>query len=227
MQTLQLGDHILGGLRLVWGLQGTLTLTLSGFVVLFFLIALGAVVGWVRGIRSILTVALFSVIAYLICVEGGEFLVGTINRFYQNGPRLATFALGRDPSTAPVLDPLIDPAFSIPLFFRFIFFLVLVGFGIFFNRSPKWYAPSPNVKAEPLSQVLGAFVGGFTALLWVSAFTSFWVDWVNSGGGFGGVLGSLLLALPDVTVFMPSLITIFFLLMIVIILFNLPKLWKA
>ena len=180
-----------------------------------------------RGIRAILTVAIVSVIAYLLCVRGGNSLVDTVNRFYQNGPRLFAFAVGRDPETAPVLDPLINPGFTIPLFFRFALFIALIAFAWFFNKRPKWYAAQPNVKNEPLSQALGAFVGGFTALVLVSAFTSFWVELLNNGGGFGGPIAAILLALPDIAIYIPALITIFVILLVVIILFNLPKLWKA
>ena len=208
------------------GMQ-VVTINLNGIVLLLLFIILGAYIGWVRGIRAILTVALVSVIAYIICVRGGDLLVGVVNRFYQNGPRLAAFALGRDPSAAPVLDPLISPSFTIPLFFRFVLFWALVAFGWFFNSKPKWYKGQPDTKNEPLSQVLGAFVGAFTALILVSALTSFWVDLVNSGGGFDGWIANILLALPDVSAFIPALITIFFLLLVVIIAFNLPKLWKA
>lgn len=203
------------------------TISLNGIVLLLLFIGLGAYIGWVRGIRAILTVALVSVVAYLICVQGGQLLVGIVNRFYQNGPRLAAFAIGRDPSSAPVLDPLIEPNFTIPLFFRFVLFWALVAFGWFFNAKPKWYKGQPDLKNEPLSQVLGAFVGAFTALIMVSAVTSFWVDLVNSGGGFDGWVANILLALPDISAFMPALITIFVLLLVVIIAFNLPKLWKA
>lgn len=218
--TLTLDTPIAVGLQVV-------SLQLSGLVILLILIGIGAYIGWLRGIRAILTVALFSVIAYLICVQGGELLVGIVNRFYQNGPKLAAFAIGRDPSTAPALDPLITPNFTIPLFFRFVLFVVLVASGWFFNARPKWYKSQPDLKNEPLSKVLGAFVGGFTALIWVSAATAFWIDLLNSGGGFGGPIANVLYAIPDVTAFVPALITIFFLLLVVIIAFNLPKLWKA
>lgn len=208
------------------GLQA-LTISLNGALLLLLIVGIGVYVGWMRGIRAILTFALFTVIAYIICVQGGQLLVGTVNRFYQNGPRLAAFALGRDPATAPVLDPLIEPNFTIPLFFRFVLFCTLVAAGWFFNTRPKWYKAQPDLKNEPLSQVLGAFVGGFSALILISGLTSFWVDLVNSGGGFDGWIANIFYALPDVTAYVPALITIFFLLLIVMILFNLPKLWKA
>jgi hypothetical protein len=107
-------------------------------------------------------------------------------------------------------------------------FICLLAFGVFFNTKPKWFAGAPNLKAEPLSQWLGASVGSFTALLWLSAIKSFWNELVDSGGGFGGPIANVIDILPvQVLAFIPSLIAIFVLTLVVIMLFNLPKLWKA
>ena len=39
-----------------------------------------------------LSIAIFITIGYLLTVQGGDFVVGLVNRFYSNGPKLAAFA---------------------------------------------------------------------------------------------------------------------------------------
>src|SRR5690606_5319793 len=109
--------------------QQSLTLNLSGVALLVIFMGLGAYWGYNQGLRNILTPALWTIIAYILTVQGGTFIVDLINRFWQNGPALVAFALGQDPGTAPTLDPLITPGFQIPLFFRFLTFVALVLLG--------------------------------------------------------------------------------------------------
>ncbi|MBC8077625.1 MAG: hypothetical protein H7Y32_16235 [Chloroflexales bacterium] len=211
---------------IVVGLQSAVNLQLSGVAILVIAVAIGAWLGWNRGLRAILTIALISVLAYVICVQGGDLLVATVNRFYQNGPKLAAFAAGRDPSSVAPLPPLIEGGFRIPLVFRFVLFISLIVFAWFFRKTPSWYRPNVD-KLEPLARPLGAIVGGFTALVWTSAATAFWVEFVNSGGGFDGLLGDVLFAIPDITPYMPALITVFFLLLGVLVVFLLPRLFRT
>jgi hypothetical protein len=53
-----------------------------------------------------LSIAIFITIAYLLTVQGGNFVVGLLNRFYSNGPAVR-LALGRDPATVEPLPALI------------------------------------------------------------------------------------------------------------------------
>jgi hypothetical protein len=210
---------------LVMGLQ-SVTLQVNGYLILLFFIAVGAYIGWARGIRALLTMALMSVFAYILCVQSGQLFISIINRLYQNGPRLLAFLLNRDINSAFVPDPLIEPGFTIPLFFRFVFFLLLIAFGWFFRQKAIWYQSQPDDNKEPYARTLGAVLGGFIATLWTAAMVSFWVELVNAGQAFGGFLATVFYALPDITPYMTALITIFFILLGVIILFNLPKLAK-
>lgn len=197
----------------------TLTLQLSGFALLIIFMAIGGYIGWTRGLRIILTPAFMTIVAYVLTVRGGDIIVDIVNRFWVNGPKLAAFAVGRDPDTVPPLDPLIATDFQVPLFFRFTFFVALVAFGLAFNKKSQWYGP----RKEQFSPLLGLFTGALTALLWTDALATF----VRQAGGLGGPLGNVFGIIPDVGVFIPSLITIFFLILGLIILFNLPKVWKA
>jgi hypothetical protein len=202
--------------------QGAVTLSLSGFALLVILMAVGGYAGYQSGIRNILTVALWSIIAYITCVQGGNFIVDLINRFWQNGPRLVAFAIGNDPASAARLDPLIEPGFQVPLFFRFVAFIALILFGFFFNRKAAWKGPPK----EPLAKPLGLFVGALIALLWTNAAVVFWDEFQANGGGFGGPLANILNTLPNVSLLLPSLIAVFFLILIILVVFYFPKVWK-
>jgi hypothetical protein len=202
--------------------QTAITLSLSGFALLVILMAVGGYGGYQAGIRNILTVAVWSIAAYITCVQGGNFLVDLINRFWQNGPRLVAFAIGNSPDSAARLDPLIDPNFQVPLFFRVVAFIVLIMFGFFFNRKAAWKGPPK----EPLAKPLGLFVGALISLIWTNAAVVFWDEFQNNGGGFGGPVATILDTLPDVSLLLPSLIAVFFLILIILVVFYFPRVWK-
>ncbi len=205
--------------------QETLTIQLNGIVLLLIFMVIGGGIGFQRGVRAILTIALMSVIAYIVAARGGEDLINAINRFYVNGPKLVAFAMGRDPAVVPPLDPLISGDVQVPLFFRVVLFIGLIALASFFNAKPGWYSKTP-AKDEPLAPALGAFTGALAALIWVSAAEIFWSDYVANGGTLGGPVANILNILPDIGIFIPSLITIFFLLLIAIVVFYLPKVWN-
>lgn len=219
------GRLFIHGLSAVPLAQTSITLSLSGFALLVILMALGAYWGYQQGFRNLITIALWTIVGYVLTVQGGTIVVDIINRFWQNGPRLAAFAIGQNPSAAPQLGPLIEPGFQIPLFFRFVAFVTAVLLGFFFNQGNRsGWKGSPN---EPLAKPLGLFVGALIVLLWTNAAVVFWSQFVANGGGFGGPIAQLLNALPNISVLMPSLIAIFFLIIIVLIVFNFPKVWQA
>jgi hypothetical protein len=200
-----------------------ITLNLNGTSLLIILLAIGAYWGYQQGFRNLLTIAFWTIAAYIATVQGGNFLVQIINRFWQNGPRLVAFAIGQDPGAAPVFEPLITAQFQIPLFFRFAAFIALVLLGFFFSRNAGWKG-DPN---EPLAKPLGLFVGALVMLLWSNAMKIFWEQFVADGGGFGGPLANVLNTLPNVGELTTSLIVIFFLIIIALIFVYFPKIWKA
>ncbi len=203
--------------------QTELTFSVSGFALLVILVVLGAYIGNMRGVRSILTIALGTIVAYLLCVQGGEQVVGVINQIWQNAPRTITFAAGRDPNLVPLLDPLISADIQVPLFFRFIFFIAIVAIAWFFNKGSKWYGASA-VRHEPLAPILGAFAGALIALLWSNAAARFYTDYRAIFGPIAPPVGTALGILPDVSAFIPSLIFIFMFLLILVLFFYLPRL---
>lgn len=219
------GRQLINWLTLIPLAQGQIIVPLSGVGLLVILMALGAYWGYQLGFRNLITVALWTIVGYILTVQGGTIIVDIINRFWQNGPRLAAFAIGQDPSSAPALDPLITPGFQVPLFFRFVAFIVFVLLGFFFNQANRsgWRGPP----SEPLAKPLGLFVGALVLLLWTNAAVVFWEEYLAGGGGFGGPIAQVLNVLPNISVLMPSLIAIFFLIIIVLIVFNFPKVWQA
>jgi len=64
--------------------QAAITLSVSGFALLVIFMAVGGYGGYQSGIRNILTIALWSIIAYVTCVQGGNALVDLVNRFWEN-----------------------------------------------------------------------------------------------------------------------------------------------
>jgi hypothetical protein len=202
--------------------QSSITLSLSGFALLVILMAVGGYAGYQSGMRNILTIALWSIIAYITCVQGGNAVVDLVNRFWENSPRIAAFAIGGDANAVARLDPLIRPDFQVPLFFRFIAFIALVLFGFFFNRKAAWKGPPK----EPLAKPLGLFVGALISLIWTNAAVVFWAEFQNNGGGFGGPVATILDTLPDVSLLLPSLIAVFFLILIILVVFYFPRVWK-
>jgi hypothetical protein len=203
--------------------QASITLSLSGFALLVILMAVGGYGGYQAGIRNILTIALWSIVAYVSCVQGGNALVDLVNRFWENSPRILAFAIGADANAVARLDPLIDKNFQVPLFFRAVSFIVLVMFGFFFNRKAAWKGAASK---EPLGKPLGLFVGGLTTLIWTNAAVVFWAEFKQGGGGFDNPVANILNTLPDVSVLLPSLIAVFFLILVILVAFYFPKVWK-
>ncbi|WP_298821467.1 hypothetical protein [Chloroflexus sp.] len=202
--------------------QAVITVNLNGIALLLILMALGGYAGYQQGLRNLLTVAIWTVIAYVTCVQGGTFVVDVINRLWVNAPRFVAFLIGNDPTLAPPLDPLITPGFQVPLFFRAMAFITLILLGMFFDSKAAWKGPPKEKLARPL----GLFVGALIALLWTNATVVFWREFVAGGGTFEGPIATFLNTLPDVSILLPSLIAIFFMILGLLILFNFPKVWK-
>src|SRR5689334_2448293 len=132
-----------------------------------------AVLGWRQGFRYMLSIALFITIGYLLTVQGGGFVVALINRFYSNGPKLAAFALGRDPSTVDALPPLIPDNLQAPLLLRVLVFVAFVVVGIV--RTWPWEALlKPDVKPVHPLRILGALTGMYIGVLGINATAVFW-----------------------------------------------------
>ncbi|PDW01302.1 hypothetical protein [Candidatus Chloroploca asiatica] len=203
--------------------QASFQVDLDSARLLLILLALGGYWGFQQGFRNMITITLWTIIAYLTTVQGGNIVVEILNRFWVNGPRLAAFALGRPVTEAPALDALITTDFQVPLFFRIVMFTVLVLLGFFFDRAATWR----GAPREPLAKPLGFFAGVLVLQLWTNAAVVFWETFREQGGTLGGPVAQVLNTLPNVSNFLTSLIVIFFLVLMVLIVFNFPKVWKG
>ncbi len=223
MLTVDLSEQFLSSRTLFAPLaQIGITLQLSGVTLLLIFIAVGAYAGWNQGVRAVLTLTLASVLAYVTTVSGGNQVVGVINRFYTNGPRFLAFIIGNDPDSVAPLDPLISPELQVPLFFRFALFIALVLLGWFFSSRAPWKGGVAG--NEPLAQPLGLYAGALISLLWSSAAWVFYQEYLFNGGVSFEPVNSVLSILPDVRTVIPSLITIFFIILFGILFLSLPRL---
>lgn len=200
-----------------------MTIQLGGWTLVILLMAFGAYVGWRQGIRAFLTITMVSALSYIFLVSGVSQLLDYMNNIYVNIPKLIAIFTGGNPDAAVAWNPIL-PTVTLPLIVRFVLFVALVLLSWFFNSWPNWYKKGPA--GDPLSRQLGAFSGALTALIWTSAISTFWQQSIPQGGQQGD-LANMISSIPDVTPIAPWLITLFFLIVVVSVVLNIPKLWKA
>lgn len=179
---------------------GAVTLTIQGLVLLFLFVGIGAYLGYMRGVRALLTVAVGTTLAYLLTVRGGEEVFGVFNRVWSNLPRFAGIALNRPEWTSITWDPLLGTFINQTLAVRMIVFIGIIILSFVLNKAPKWYSGSP-AGHEPLAKPLGMLAGGIIALLWTNAAVVFYQIAEAGGTFFSGILGNLLRAIPDLGIF--------------------------
>jgi hypothetical protein len=203
--------------------NGLIIINLGSSIVTYtILIVLGAL-GWRHGFRYMLSIALFITIGYLLTVQGGNFVVGLVKRFYSNGPKLFAFALGRDPSTVSALPPLIPDNFQAPLLLRVLVFLALLAVGV--GYAWPWETKlAPGQKAQSM-RILGLLTGLYIGVLGISAIKTFWVDAPESLNQ-GGLISTTLNGLPDFAGIVPSVIGAFFILLVVIIILRFDRVFR-
>jgi uncharacterized membrane protein YidH (DUF202 family) len=62
--------------------QTSITLTLTGVTLLLIVLAIGGYWGFQQGFRNMLTVTIWTIAAYILTVQGGDFVIGVINRLW-------------------------------------------------------------------------------------------------------------------------------------------------
>jgi hypothetical protein len=210
------------------GVSGnSLVISIGGTIFLIILLVSAAIYGWRWGVRSFLTVTLGSILAYLFLVEGGNQVLTVVNNIYSNIPRMAAVLTGDDVAATQPWGPLV-PAGSIqlPLFLRFVLFLVFVAVAIRFNSKSAWYKEQP---ADDVNRGFGAFTAVLVTLIWISAATTFWLEYAAQGGSLGilqDTVNALLGTLPDVSSYVPFFILGFMLFIVISLLLRFPKLLK-
>jgi hypothetical protein len=203
--------------------NGLIIINLGSSIVTYTILIILAALGWRHGFRYMLSIAIFITIGYLLTVQGGNFVVGLVNRFYSNGPKLFAFALGRDPSTVDALPPLIPDNFQAPLLLRVLVFLALLAVGI--GYAWPWETKlAPGQKAQSI-RILGLLTGLYIGVLGISAIKTFWIDAPESLNQ-GGLISTTLNGLPDFAAIVPSVIGAFFILLVVIIILRFDRVFR-
>jgi hypothetical protein len=203
-----------------------ITIDLGSSIVTYALLFLIAANGFSRGFRYMLSIAIFETIGYLLTVQTGNFLVGLVNRTYSNMPKLAAFAIGRDPASVDALGPIIPDNFQSPLLLRALVFvaLIAVGIGYAWPWEGKPLTGFDWNKDRPM-RLLGGLAGLYVAVLGMSAAATFW-DEASGAVQFPPLLVAALSGLPNFLPIIPSVIAAFAILLVIIIIIRFDRVWK-
>jgi hypothetical protein len=182
-----------------------------------------AVFGFSRGFRYMVSIALFTTIGYLLTVQGGNYIVGLINRLWSALPRL--FALLTGGGGADPLPPLIPDNLEAPLLLRVLVFVALVVIGIAYAWPWEGQPIGANWAEKRQMRVLGALTGLYVAVLWISAAAVFWAQASGTWQPNSPLLQRALAGLPNYAAIVPAVMAAFFVLLGIIILLNLNRIW--
>jgi hypothetical protein len=173
-----------------------------------------------------LSIAVFETLGYLLTVQSGNFIVGLVNRFYSNLPKLFAFLLGRDPGGVDALGPLIPDNFQAPLLLRVLVFigLLVVGIGYAWPWEGKPLSGFDFNKDRPL-RLLGLLAGVYVGVLGISAVATFWNDAAQTVQ-LPPLLATALSGLPNFLPIIPSVIASFAIILLIIIIIRFDRVWK-
>ncbi|HWQ15792.1 MAG TPA: hypothetical protein VNL77_23525 [Roseiflexaceae bacterium] len=194
----------------------------SAFVTNLILLVL-AIFGFSRGFRYMVSIALFTTIGYLLTVQGGNYIVGLINRIWSSLPRL--FALLTGGGGAEPLPPIIPDNLQAPLLLRVLVFLGLLAVGI--GYAWPWEGkPLAGFQGFRQLRVLGALTGLYIGVLLISALATFWSQ-ASAVWEASPLLERALSGLPNYAGVVPSAIAAFFVLLVVVIILRFDRIWRA
>jgi hypothetical protein len=204
--------------------SNTITINFGSIFITYVILIALSLLGFRKGFRWMLSIALFLTLGYVLTVRGGEFLVDLINRFWTNTPKLAAFAIGRDFASVTTFDPLIPANFQAPWLLRVLVFIAMVAIGV--ARTWPWeYTLKPTVKPGHPLRILGLLTGLYTGVLAISAISTLWGQAPDNIRQSSNLLVTTLNGLPDFGAIIPSVIAAFFIMLIVIILLRLSRIW--
>lgn len=203
-----------------------ITIDLGSSIVLYAILIFLAMVGFSRGFRYMLSIAIFQTLGYLLTVQNTGLIVGLVNRFYSNLPKLFAFGLGRDPASVDALGPLIPDNFQAPLLLRALVYLGLLAVGI--GYAWPWEGKPMggwDFNKDRQLRLLGALTGLYIGVLGISAAAVFWRE---AGGNLDvpPLLAVVLNNLPDYLAVIPSVIAAFGILLAIIIVIRFDRIWK-
>lgn len=200
-----------------------ITIDLGSSIVTYVILAVLAWLGFVNGFRYMVSIALFETLGYVLTVQSGDFLVGLINRFYSNIPKLFAFLLGRDTGNVDALGPVIPDNFQAPLVLRVLVFIALLAVGI--GYAFPWEKRLKGYQGDRSLRLLGALTGLYVGALGITAASTFWNDGALALN-WPPLIATALSGLPNFAPVIPSLITAFAILIAIIILIRFNRVWK-
>jgi hypothetical protein len=176
--------------------NGLLIIDLTGSLVTLLILTFWTALGWTRGFRYILTIALFTTLGYLLSVRA-DVIVNLVNGLYSFIVRFFNFI---SPTIAVIFPapPIVPTNAEAPLLLRVVVFVILVAVGVGW-KGPWEGTPLTGWGDPKLRQlrILGALTGLYTGILIVSAIAVFW----SSGRGFVSFPPSLTVVLNSLPTF--------------------------
>lgn len=196
----------------------------SAFVTNAVLITLAAL-GFSRGFRYMVSIGLFTTIGYILTVQGGNYIVGLINRIWGSLPRL--FALLTGGGSAEPLPPIIPDNLEAPLLLRVLVFIALVAVGIGYAWPWEGKPIGTNWAQFRQMRILGLLTGLYIGVLSISALSTFWSQAAGVWQPESPLLRQVLVGLPNFGAIVPAVIAAFFVLIAIIIVIRFDRVWKA
>jgi hypothetical protein len=198
----------------------------SAFVTNLVLILLAAI-GFSRGFRYMVSIALFTTIGYILTVQGGNYIVGLINRIWTSLPRLFAFITGGNTSAVQPLPPIIPDNLQAPLLLRVLVFVALVAIGIGYAWPWEGKPIGTNWAQFRQMRILGLLTGLYIGVLVISALATFWAQASSVWQPDSPLLRATLAGLPNFAAVVPAVIAAFLVLIAIIIIIRFDRVWKA
>jgi hypothetical protein len=193
--------------------NGQLIIDLTGSLVTLLILTFWTALGWSRGFRYILTIAMFTTLGYLLTVRA-DVIVSLVNGLYGFIIRFFNFI---SPVIAGIFPPapIVPANAEAPLLLRVVVFVVLLAVGV------GWKGPWEGDPMKGWSggnrqlRLLGGLTGLYTGVLLISAIATFWA----AGRGlvtFPPSLTVILNSLPAFTTTIPVFLASFMFLLLIV-----------
>jgi hypothetical protein len=196
-----------------------LNVAINGFWLLILILIGGAILGWNKGMRALISMMLMCTLAYPLFVRGGQEVQNILNQILAVLPTIIS-AVTAGAFTLP--QPTLNFNIDLGLLVRFLGFLLFAFIGWLLDSvdQPGWYARNPGTVNERRFGVFGGVL--FFALL-ANVASAFWQDLNAIGGSLPEPLNTMLAILPD-TGLWPWIFNLVFLAILLVI--NLPRIWQ-
>ncbi|MFO7166480.1 MAG: hypothetical protein DIU80_000480 [Chloroflexota bacterium] len=192
--------------------NGLLIIDLTGSLVTLLILTFWTALGWTRGFRYILTIALFTTLGYLLSVRA-DVIVSLVNGLYSFIVRFFNFI---SPVIAGILPapPIVPANAEAPLLLRVVVFVIMVAVGIGWT-GPWEGQPMRGWSGSRQLRLLGGLTGLYSGILIISATAVFWA----AGRGlvsFPPSLTVILNSLPTFAATIPVFLAAFIFLLLIV-----------